>query len=249
MENTAHSRYAVGVGKANSLEQQLRANLAAAREARNAQTQSAQRAADRLALRRYQQMRLKSTHSDLLESKRYAPATQFFLTELYSTEDLTQRDADIERVIKVLVKFLPDNALKTLATALEMDALSERLDGEMASELRAASAGRSALTITEQSYARAYRCVGQFDARQHQINLTEQLGYSLDKLSRLPLLLGLLRMMRLPASAAGVAGLHEFLEAGYSAFKKMNGGGEFIKAIVEREQAEHERLISIDKPN
>jgi hypothetical protein len=244
MRYRMRARYAFTVSKTNLLEAQLRNNLSAARAARNAQTQSPERAADRLALRRYQQVRLQQTHADLLASKRYAPATVFFLTELYSTEDLTQRDADIERVIKVLVKFLPDNALKTLAAALEMDALSEKLDGEMAAALREKIKGDAPLLIDEKSYRDAYRSVGQFEAREHQIALTESLGLSLDKLSRLPLLLSLLKVMRLPASAAGVAGLHEFLENGYAAFTKMKGGSEFIETIVQRERAEHARLIA-----
>jgi hypothetical protein len=49
--------------------------------------------------------------------------------------------------------------------------------------------------------------------------------------------------MRVPASAAGVAGLHAFLESGYAAFAHMKGGEEFIERIVERERAEHARLV------
>jgi hypothetical protein len=232
------------MAKANSFEAALRNNLAAARAARNAQVQSPQRAADRMALRKFQQRRLEKTHADLLRSDRYAAAAKFFLTELYSTEDLTQRDADIERVIRVLVKFLPDNALATLAAALEMDALSERLDGEMATVLRAMQADKKPLAITDRAYLLAYQRVAQYELREHQIELTHSLGVSLDKLSRLPLLLGLLRLMRAPASAAGVGGLHEFLERGYAAFSAMKGGGEFIKSIVAKEREEHARLIA-----
>ncbi len=38
---------------------------------------------DRDALRQWQADRLGRTHRDLLESKRYGPAAQFFLTDLY----------------------------------------------------------------------------------------------------------------------------------------------------------------------
>jgi hypothetical protein len=228
-----------------SFEAALRTNLAAARAARSEQLGSPLRRADRLALRKFQQRRLEATHEQMLASPRFGPAAKFFLTELYSTADLTQRDADIERVIRILVKFLPNNALATLAAALEMDALSERLDGEMANMLRQMQGDPKPLSISASDYASAYQSVAQFSAREHQIELTESIGKALDKLARMPLLLSLLKMMRLPASAAGVGGLHEFLENGYAAFTHMKGGNEFIEAIVSKERAEHLRLTQL----
>jgi hypothetical protein len=231
------------MAKPDSFEARLRANLAKARAKRATAAQSTHTNADRLGLRTYQQQRLERTHSALLASTRYGPAAKFFLTELYSTDDLTQRDADIERVIRVLVKFLPDNALATLAAALEMDALSEDLDHEMVVALRQIQGKNKALVITPENYAVAYADVGQFDRREHQISLTDTIGRSLDKLAKIPFFMMLLRTMRVPASAAGVAGLHAFLESGYAAFAHMKGGEEFIERIVERERAEHARLV------
>ena len=97
------------MAKVGSLESELRNNFAAARAERDAANGLPLNAADRMAVRGFQQARLAATHADLLASSQYGPAAHFFLTELYSTEDMTQRDADIERVIKILVRFLPDN--------------------------------------------------------------------------------------------------------------------------------------------
>jgi hypothetical protein len=230
------------MAKPDSFEAKLRANLAKARAKRATAAQSKHASADRLALRVYQQQRLERTHAELIASTRYGPAAKFFLTELYSTDDLTQRDADIERVIRVLVKFLPDNALATLAAALEMDALSEALDHELVLALRDIQGTNKALTITAENYADAYVAIGRFDQREHQISLTHTIGQSLDKLAKIPFFVMLLRTMRVPASAAGVAGLHSFLESGYAAFAHMKGGDEFIERIIERERAEHARL-------
>ena len=87
------------MAKVGSLESQLRNNFALARAERDAANGDALAAADRMAVRAFQQARLAMTHADLLASTEFGPAAHFFLTELYSTEDLTQRDADIERVI------------------------------------------------------------------------------------------------------------------------------------------------------
>ena len=237
-------RYALHMAKAGSLESQLRHNFAAARAERNAANEIPLTAADRMAVRAFQQQRLAATHADLLASKDYGPAAHFFLTELYSTEDLTQRDADIERVIKILVRFLPDSALATLAAALEMDALSEHLDGKMVVALRLAQNNAQPLKVDASRYRRAYRSVGHPEQRLRQIALTRSIGGALDELARKPLLRGLLRMMRTPAVAGGVGGLHEFLERGYDSFASMHDGKAFIRAIAERELIEHERLMA-----
>jgi len=233
-----------------SYESTLRAHFTAARAERAAAHATATSAEDRLAVRRWQQARLATTHADLLAASETAPAAQFFLNDLYSTEDLTQRDADIERVIRILVKFLPDKALATLAAALEMDALSELLDARLGQALRRQSPVTTPmLVITPEGYEAAYRAMGDFDLRTRQIALTEEIGLALDKLARMPLLAGLLRMMRGPAHAGGVGGLHEFLERGYAAFAHMKDGRAFIRTIVEREQAEHQRLTRGHAPD
>lgn len=234
--------YDSAMARTGNVEARLRAHFEAARTHR-ANAANSGLADDRLAVRRWQQARLASTHADLLASERYGPAASFFLTELYSSEDLSQRDLDIDRVIGILVKFLPDKALVTLATALEMDALSEALDASLGEHLRLQSPGKAVLRITAASYARAYRAMGQYDQRERQILLTQQIGSALDKLARMPLLMTMLRIMRGPAKAGGVGGLHEFLERGYAAFAHMQDGSDFISIIVERERSEHLRLV------
>ena len=241
---TKAPRYALHMAKVGSLESQLRNNFAAARAERDASNGLPLTAADRVAVRAFQQQRLAATHAELLASNEYGPAAHFFLTELYSTEDMTQRDADIERVIKILVRFLPDKALATLAAALEMDALSEHLDGKMVAALRSVQNNDELLKIDANRYQRAYRSVGQSEQRLRQIALTQSIGGALDQLARKPLLRGLLRMMRTPAVAGGVGGLHQFLERGYAAFAHMNDGQPFIKSIAKRERDEHDRLTT-----
>ena len=238
------ARYAVRMAKDGSLEAELRNNFTAARAQRNVANALPLASADRRAVRAFQQARLAMTHADLLASTEFGPAAHFFLTELYSTEDLTQRDADIERVIKILVRFLPNKALTTLAAALEMDALSEQLDGEMVAALRRVQNNNAPLTLDASRYQRAYRSVGQPQQRLQQIALTQSIGGALDQLARKPILRRLLRMMRTPAVAGGVGGLHAFLERGYAAFAHMNDGQTFIKSIAKRERDEHDRLLT-----
>ena len=220
----------------------LRSALTAARAARASAQSNAQDAADRIVVRSYQQLRLAETHQALLQSPRYGAAARFFFTELYTTKDVSQRDRDVERVISVLVKFLPDRALGTLAAALEMDALSESLDAAMAQAARSLQGDARPLKLTAERYAEAYRAVGRFNERETQIELVETIGQTLDHLSRMRLVRGLLKLMKAPAHAARVGELHAFLERGYDAFVAMRGAEEFISSIVTKERAEHLRL-------
>ena len=89
-------------------------------------------AAARVALRRFQAVRMARTHADLLAVAETSAAAQFFLDDLYGAHDFTQRDADIERIIPMMERMLPVSALRTIAEAIELDALSEALDREMA---------------------------------------------------------------------------------------------------------------------
>lgn len=227
---------------AKEAEARLRAALAEARSTRERSAADTALAADRMAVRLYQRARLAQTHADLLADPGTAGAARFFLDELYGTEDVSARDAEVEKVIKVLVRFLPASALSTLADALEIDALSERLDRLLALAWR--KRAPKAVALDAVCYRDAYREMGHHDERGRQIELTEHIGLSLCKLARVPLLRGLLAMMRGPAHAGGVGHLHDFLERGYDTFVGLPDAQAFVATLIARERAEHARLLA-----
>ncbi|MDO8179997.1 MAG: hypothetical protein Q7T62_17265 [Undibacterium sp.] len=184
-------------------------------------------AAARMVLRQFQATRLAETHADLLTSKETRAAAQFFLDELYGTKDFTQRDADIERIVPMIEHLLPVSALHYIAEAIELDALSESLDGVMANHL-----GEH---FTKDEYAIAYRAVGRRADREKQINHVNSVGHSLCELVHFPLIGITLTAMRSPAKLAKLSELHHFLEQGYAAFKKMKRPEDFVSTIVTRE--------------
>lgn len=192
------------------------------------------------ALKRWQSRRLAATHADLLAEPRHAEAARFFLDDLYGARDFSRRDAELERVIPVLARALPDAALATLADAIELDALSEDLDLEVA---RALSEAESA-AIDEASYAAAYRAASPPETREHQLDLVMTVGRSLDRLVRMPMLGALLSAMGGPARAAGFSAMHEFLLRGYAAFKGIGGASVFLGRIDRRERLILRRLYS-----
>lgn len=192
-------------------------------------------------LRDWQARRLAFTHADLLESPRYRAATRFFLDELYGVKDFSQRDAELARVIPTLTRFLPAAALETIADAVELDALSERLDLATAQAL-AADRRIGGRPIDDDAYARAFCIAGSRTDRERQLELVEHIGRALDRLVRHPLLGGLLGAMEGPARLAGLAAMHEFLASGFRAFRAMKGAETFLKTVVERESALMRRI-------
>ena len=95
-------------------------------------------------------------------------------------------------------------------------------------------------------YARAYRRMGNRAEREHQIRLIGEIGATLDVFVRKPLIYAALVMMRQPARLAGLFALHDFLERGFAAFRRMDGADEFLATIAQRERALMEALFAGD---
>lgn len=220
---------------------QLRASLARAKALRQGYAFRPQDSRDRLHLRQWQAARLARTHADLLASERHGPAAEFFLTDLYGPKDFSERDSEVERILPTLIAVLPAAGVRTVAMAVEVDALSEELDAAMIDELR--RAGRMN-QIAADAYAEAYRRCGNSNQRKHQIALIFSVGEALERLTKTPLLGAALRIMRTPAHLAGLAELHAFLERGYATFRRMGGADEFLRTIVRRETQLMNEILS-----
>ena len=199
--------------------------------------------ADRDRLRQWQADRLGRTHHDLLQSERYGPAAEFFLTDLYGPGDCARRDTDVMRVLPTAERFLPESGLKVLAQAIELDAISEELDYLMVVALRRID---GIDPISGAHYAIAYRAVGERELREHQITLVNELGATLDRLARKPLLGTTLKLIAGPAHLAGFGELFDFVDRGYRVCHHMGRADEFLATIANRETAIMTALFNCD---
>ncbi len=196
----------------------------------------------RILLRDWQAARLGRTHRDLLDSARFGAAAKFFLTDLYGPQDISRHIQDVRRIVPLMTRVLPNSGLATVAHAVELNAVSESLDGAMVEAL-----GDKMVFLDEALYGAAYRGIGRAEDRARQIDLIELLGNALDKLTHLHLIGATLKMMRKPAALAGLGELQAFLERGYSAFGAMRGGaGEFVTLVVSRERAISQAVLAGD---
>lgn len=205
--------------------------------------QRARRAADAdlaarvLALKDYQHQRFQHTYADLLAQPRYVAATGFFLEELYGPEDFTRRDEQFARVVPGLVRLFPLEIVGTVMSLGELHALSEQFDTAMGAVIDGPA-------IDDSQYAEAWRRVGRPADRERQIMLMMAVGSALDRYTRNPLLRTSLRLMRGPASAAGLGVLQAFLERGFDTFRDMRGAQEFLATVTRRERELAARLFA-----
>ncbi len=212
------------------------AQVSAERAERAAQPALAARVVE---VKAYQQRRFQLMYADMLVHPRYAGAARYFLDDLYGPSDFTRRDTQFARIVPGLVRLFPAEVVATVEALTALHALSERFDTAMA---RAVDDG----ALDAEAYARAWLHCGDPAGRERQIVLMLRVGVALDVFTRSPLLRHSLRLMRVPARAAGLRALHDFLEAGFETFRAMGGAGDFLALIGERERALARALFTID---
>lgn len=215
-----------------------------------------------------QARRFSGTYADLMGSPSFGPAARFFLTELYSDRDYTERDLQFSRIAGTLQTLFPQAVVATAVALAELHARTESLDQDMghawversvapsaapspASTTTPALTSPSALASDAARYTAAWRAVGQRNARHDQLARVLAMGRDLARLTRTPGLRMMLRMMRAPAHAAGMGALQDFLEAGFDTFgllSRQRGGVEqFLATIEARERALMGQLFDADR--
>ena len=185
-------------------------------------------------VKRLQARRFEGTYGDLLASGPYSAAARFFLQELYGERDYAERDAQFARIAGAVEKLFPRDVADTAAALAQLHALTESLDHAIARAMRPTEGDEAA------AYVRAWRAVERRGDRQRQLETVMAIGAEMSRLTRLPGLRLMLRMMRGPASAAGMGSLQRFLESGFDTFAsvaRLHGGAErFLDTIRDREQ-------------
>jgi len=193
-------------------------------------------------LQSWQLDRLTRTFGDLYEQEGYRQAVEFFVSDLYGGLDFRERDQQMDRVMPVMIRFLPDKALVALAEAFELQAISLEYDFGMAAYM----ARKSISELDMASYCRTYLACSDRAGRERQIQLFPKIGRDLNKLVRKSIVNYLLRMLRGPAHAAGFGQLQEFLENGLDSFRALADADYFVDTIYRREWASMENLFAGD---
>ncbi len=193
-------------------------------------------------LQTWQTQRLERSFSRFLQDPASRPAAHFFLSDVYGDRDFSQRDADIAKVMPMMQRLLPSALVATVTDGIELGVLTHALDLRMAQALERLAPGRR--TIDEALYAKAYRDVGLPRLRARQIALIDHVGQGLASALRMPGVSLLLRLSRVPASAAGLGELQVFLERGFAAFAGLDDAQAFLADIRHHESTAMARLFA-----
>lgn len=198
------------------------------------------------AVKAFQAKRFAGTYGDLLSSIEFGAAARFFLEDLYSDKDYSQRDAQFSRIAGALQTLFPQQVVAMAVSLAQLHLLTEELDAQMAAAWLAQPPDAPVDNVAR--YMASWKHVARDLDRKRQLDMVLSVGTDLDRLTRTPGLRFMLRMMRGPASAAGLGSLQSFLESGFDTFSGMSGNGsrarEFLHTIQCRESAWIERLSS-----
>lgn len=232
---------AVVAGREHRDARRLIHHLKRLREFRHQRRRAPETARRRRRLTRWQSARIARTHADLLRHPRSGPAIRYFLDHLYAPADFSQRERELERIAPILARSLPRRHLHNLAISLEMNVLTEELDGALLGVL---TEELGADEITEETYLEAFRRCDDRHRRQRQVELLGEVGNDLDDVVNTVGAYTALRWSRAPARLAGLGELQQFLERGFRVFREVRGAGEFMRTIVARERMVLERIYA-----
>lgn len=188
----------------------------------------------------FQARRFRATYADLLDSKDYGPATQFFLNELYSDKDFAERDVQFAKIAGALQTLFPKQVVQTAVTLAQLHQLTEELDHQMGISVLSASSADEVAT-----YVQAWNTVGRQPDRELQLKTVLSVGLELERLTRTPGLRLMLKMMRRPAHAAGLGALQTFLEAGFDTFAAMSGKKQLVASFLSTIEERENKLIQV----
>lgn len=203
-----------------------------------------------LAVKSFQAARFRTTYADLLATARFRGAVLFFLHELYSDKDYTERDAQFVRIAGPLERLFPASVVDTAVSMAELHAVTERLDAALARACLAHDAPTGQpVAVDATRYAQAWQQVGHRDFRDFQLSTVLRVGHDLTHFTRKRGLRTLLRMMRPAARASGLGALQNFLEAGFDTFGDLSQDGnaapEFLACIRWREGSLIDHLFDL----
>lgn len=182
-------------------------------------------------IKRLQAHRFQATYSDFLRHPRYAPATRFFLEELYGVRNFVERDAQFSRIAGALERLFPEAVAQLAVDLAETHALTEVLDQKLATHWLTLDVSLPPST----RYIMSWRLTDSRASRDRQLAVIQHMGLELERLTRMKSLRLGLRMMRNPARLAGLEALQHFLESGFDAFASLGDAKDFLGTIHERE--------------
>lgn len=189
----------------------------------------------------WQMTYLLSFFEDLHAREGYAEAIDFTMSDLAGVS-VSYRDRDLERAAPIIVRLLPLKALQTITAAAKLNLQVLEINLGIFGRLRVD--GDLPAEIDELAYCAAFQQTSTPDDCDELVRLAISLGGTLKTLIRMPLLGAMLRTMHMPAHASGFGALHDFLETGYTTFRRIPDVDHFLEEIDTRMSEVFEQIFA-----
>lgn len=186
----------------------------------------------------WQKKRMQSTHHKQFAEKQNVLMSEYFLNRLYGGPDFDALAEQIARLMKYAhkaEKLIPENAVKTGTSGVSLAILAVQLDEQVAMQLLEDYHPHEGLT--DEMMRLTYLKLDQGQHRLNQLDLLDQLGFSLDKYMRSFMVHTAFKMCKGAASKYNFDVMYEFMQDGFLAMKPLKSAEKFVKdfTAVERQ--------------
>lgn len=186
----------------------------------------------------WQKQRMQATHSKQFTEKQNVLMSEYFLNRLYGGPDFDALAEQIARLMKYAhkaEKLIPENAVKTGTSGVSLAILAVQLDEQVAMQLLEDYHPHEALN--DEMMRLTYLKIDQGQSRLRQLDLLDQLGYSLDKYMRSFMVQTAFKMCKGAANKYNFDIMYEFMQDGFLAMKPLKSAEKFVKdfTAVERQ--------------
>lgn len=186
----------------------------------------------------WQKQRMQATHSKQFTEKQNVLMSEYFLNRLYGGPDFDALAEQIARLMKYAhkaEKLIPENAVKTGTSGVSLAILAVQLDEQVAMQLLEDYHPHE--TLNDEMMRLTYLKLDQGQSRLKQLDLLDQLGFSLDKYMRSFMVQTAFKMCKGAASKYNFDIMYEFMQDGFLAMKPLKSAEKFVKdfTAVERQ--------------
>lgn len=166
-------------------------------------------------------------YEDYWLQSRYQPALSFILSDVYSALNHEPRDTKVAKAFNSMSRVLPDAMLETITRAVSYNRRMLAFDQHLAETIE--------LESCDDYYA--YLASDQQLYDQHKVLVDEfiQLARNIHHFVKKPFMQMTLKASRIPAKAANLLELQDFLERCFNAFKSMRDPSAFLNDYAHRE--------------
>jgi hypothetical protein len=195
----------------------------------------------------WQKQRMLKTHSKQFSEKNNILMAEYFLNRLYGGPDfdaLADQIARLSRYAHKAEKIIPENAIKTGTSGVELAILAVQLDEQVAMQLL--QDYHPAEVLTDEMLRLTYLKLDQYSSRLHQLNLLDQLGVNLDKYMRSFMVYTAFKMCRGTATKYHFDTMYEFMQDGFLAMKPLKSAEKFVRDFTAAERQIIEKVHAQD---